>query len=357
MAMSLLHTDDNLIEARLRQLEARTSVTGSLPPPPADFFWSEMPVTTPAAATAPRSANRWLGPLLGIVVGSVVTQMITAFGSSDTRPPASRTATVQTAEATAPTPAADPTTQALARLIAAKPAAATPQAPAERAIDMAEIVKLQQTRKLTLGRRDPFAVLSREAPPALPQMAALPPVQIIMPEPPVGPVATAAPKPTSQVRFNGSFALDGAYTALIEETSHGQTTTHRWRLGDTVLGGYRVAEISLRTLKLRLGGETIMLSAGSSQDLETRVSGSGLSAIAPEFPAPATGVRPAVWRPAPALPVRPSLSTPLATPLPPSVSEVPPVEEVPVSEAPSLPIDIKGGTAAAAGNPPGPPMQ
>lgn len=356
MAMSLVHTDDNLIEARLRQLEARTSITGSLPPPPSDYFWPELPVTVAKAAPTPATPNRWLGPVLGIVVGSVVTHLITAFGSAETRPAPTRVASVATESSAAPaaTPgASDPTTQALARLIAAKPPAPAASVAPVRAIDTGEIVKLQEHRKLTLGRQDPFAVIRRDAP--LPELASLPPVQVIVPEPPPAPVATTPPKPTSQIRFNGSFAVDGAYTALVEESAHGQTVSRRWRLGDVVLGGYRVAEIGLRTLKLRLGGETILLSAGSSQDLESRSASSGLSAIAPEPFAP-TGVKPAVWRPSPPLPNRSDLSTPMATPLPPSIAE-PPRVEAPAPDVPAPVTDVKGSAATTGGSPSGALMQ
>jgi hypothetical protein len=332
--MSVLHTDDNLIEARLRQLEARTSITGHLSPPSADMFWPEMPVGVAAASAPAPGRNRWLGPILGIVVGSVVTQMITAMGSSDLHPPAVQVAVTAPAPA-APT-ATDPTTQALTRLIAAPPTTVSPSPTAQRAINVAEIVRMQQTRKASLGRQDPFVVVVRSTPVPVPVMAALPSVQLIVPEPP--PQTPVAPKPATQVRFNGSFALNGAYTALIDETAHGTTVSRRWRQGDMVLGGYKVIEIGLRTLKLRLGGETILLSAGSSQDVDARAGGSGLSAIAPEPSEMPTGVRPAVWRQSPsAVPAAP-LSAPMAPPLPPAASAVEPVAsvtEVPAAEDPT----------------------
>jgi hypothetical protein len=332
MAMSVQHTDDNLIEARLRQLEARTSITGHLSPPSADLFWPEMPMGVAAASAPAPGRNRWLGPLLGIVVGSVVTQMITAMGSSDLHPPAAQVAV--TAPAAAVPPAADPTTQALARLITATPVTVTPSPTGERAIDVDEIIRMRQTRKASVGRQDPFVALVRATP--QPVMAALPPERMIVPEPP--PQAPVAPKPATQVRFNGSFALDGAFTALVDETAHGTTVSRRWRQGDTVLGGYKVIEIGLRTLKLRLGGETILMSAGSSQDVDARAGGSGLSAIAPEPSEMPTGVRPAVWRPLPSAMPAEALSVPMATPLPPAVSAVEPVAsvtEVPAAEDPA----------------------
>jgi hypothetical protein len=350
--MSVLHTDDNLIEARLRQLEARTSITGNLQPPSADAFWPEMPLPQGVSTTAPASPNRWLGPVLGIVVGSVVTQMITALGSSDVHPPAAQVAASEPAPAAATSAAVDPTTQALSRLIAAKPATVTPSLPAVRSIDPTEIIKLQQTRKLTLGRQDPFAVLAPDVTPAQPPVAALPPVQVIMPDPPMAPMATPAPKPKSQVRFNGSFAVDGTYTALVEETAQGQSTMRRLRQGDTVLGGYRVVEIGLRTLKLRWGGETVMLSVGTSQDLDHRAGHSGLSAIAPESPDLANRARPAVWRPSPATSTQAPLSTPMATPLPPSISEPPPAPD-PVAPSPAdvVPEAVGADESAAETNP------
>jgi hypothetical protein len=171
-------------------------------------------------------------------------------------------------------------------------------------------------------------------------------VQVIVPEPPPAPVVTAAPKPTAHVRFNGSFAVDGAYTALIEETSQGQTATRRWHQGDTVLGGYRVIEIGLRTLKLRWGGETILLSAGTTQDLERRSEPSGLSAIAPEPIDTGLKARPAMWHASPAATPRAALSAPLASPL----SSVTPVPETAVVQPPAEPTAADDAAAGSASN-------
>ncbi|MBC7542915.1 MAG: hypothetical protein H7338_09315 [Candidatus Sericytochromatia bacterium] len=338
-----MHADDNLIESRLRQLEGRTGTTGPLlprtgltgklvPPEGAEPFW---PQQITMGDPSPARLNRWIGPILGIVVGSFFTHMIASYGANDVRPVVPQTATATPGRATP-----DATTQALSRLIAAQPVVQASAMAALRSIDRGEVLKLHHIRRPTVGRNDPFAAIVPNMPAqpaAVPLTALPPPVQILVPDPPVSPVRTPAPRPSSQIRFNGSMSSDGVFTALVEELAQGTTTMRRWRLGDTVLGGYRVAEIGLRTLKLRLGNETILMSAGTTQDLIRRdgSNGSGLSALAPEplDSSPAAQARPAVWRPAPVRAVAPPPALPVPAAAPPTTSETTPKAEAPPQQA------------------------
>lgn len=341
-----MHADDNLIESRLRQLEGRTGSTGPLSartgstgnlsaPEPTDPFWPTMITEVPS----PSRTNRWLGPILGIVVGSVLTHTIATVGANDRHP----VVTIQAGSVDRPgvgTP--DPTTAALSRLIAVQPTAQTPVAPT-RSIDRDEVLKLGKAKGSSVGRRDPFAVLGNTDPVVTPIQ---PPTQVLVPDPPAtrvitpapqvaqAPASTPAPRPSTQIRFNGSMSSDGIYTALVEEISQGQSAMKRWRLGDTVVGGYQVVQIGLRSLTLRWGSETITLAAGGSRDLLRRDGqSSGLSALAPEPADIQPAARPAVWRSTPA-PVRQTAApvlTPIEPPAPPPVVETLPAEEAPAA--------------------------